>query len=425
MKKYIVLLLFAFILFQFSACEQENIVESGQQCSNNVSIDEAVLVGTNHFSISNESSLKSKKILPDFKSGKIKEKRAIKNNDEDLMYIINYENGGFVIVSGDRRVTPILAYSETNNFLDEDLPGISDWINAVSQGIIEAKKTKKARKEVARLWEIYTGEPNVSINMIEPIDDCNCDEYYESFSTGQFVDAVARWSQGYEYSWYSPNDGGCNCGRKPAGCGPVAMAMIMNYYQYPQMTMTWSGESLTTNYPMPQTIPYSCGYPLNANDRQVAMLIRLCGSWAGSVYGILGNCATATYPWNINNAFTNMFYSNGGTLGNLSDQYANVKSDLESYHPVIFIGTTGSLNANDAHIWVGDGYSYLHYQVKSTYIDQNGETQCLCEAFSREMISMNWGFGGSGNAFYIANYAFTINGNTYDTYLHALTGIRP
>jgi len=383
MKKYFILLLSLFILFQFSACEQESLIESEQQSSNNVSIDEAVFVGTNHFSINNESPQKSKNIFPDFKSRKIKEKKTINYNEENLMYIINYENGGFVIVSADKRVTPILAFSETNNFIDEDLPGMSDWINAVSQGIIKAKKElKKARKEDTRLWEIYTGKQDVSINRIEPIDDCNCDEYYESFSTGSFVDAVAKWSQGYGYSWYSPSDGGCNCDKKPAGCGPVAMAMIMNYYQYPQMTMTWSGESLTTNYPMPKTIPYICGYPASSNDRQVAMLIRFCGSWAGSVYGILGNCATATYPWNINNAFTNMFYSNGGTLGNLSNQYTNVKNDLESYHPVIFVGTTGSLNANDAHIWVGDGYSYL-------------------------------------------NYAFTVGSNTYDTYLNAITGIRP
>ncbi len=41
---------------------------------------------------------------------------------EPVMHVINYENGGFVIIAGDNRVEPILAYSETDSF-----PSVDEW----------------------------------------------------------------------------------------------------------------------------------------------------------------------------------------------------------------------------------------------------------------------------------------------------------
>lgn len=393
---------------------------------------EALSVGLKHFEIERKGradSLKTGRLLPDFRNKKVKELKTYKKEEEDLFHIINYEGGGFVIVSADKRVTPILAYSESNSFGGEDLPGISDWLSAVSSGILKAKKElKEPRKKDLRLWEIYTGKKEISTLTIQPPveDPCeDCDDYW-SYSTGQFVDPIARWTQGGQYSWYSPSDGGCSCDRKPAGCGPVAMGMIMNYYQHPNMTMTFNGESLPTNYPMPQTIPYNCDYPSIQSNRQVAMLIRLCGSFAGSGYGILGNCATWTYPGNINNALGNMGFSNGGTWDDLSDNYSFVKNDLKYYHPVIMTGTLNLVNLNDAHIWVADGYESVAYELESITYDEFGNPHCLCVQYSSEKISMNWGHGGTGNGFYLAHYSFTDgSGNTYDTYLRALTGIRP
>jgi len=49
---------------------------------------------------------------------------------EPVFYIVNYNPSGFVIISGDRRIKPVLAYSEQNNFLFEDEfypPGLVDY----------------------------------------------------------------------------------------------------------------------------------------------------------------------------------------------------------------------------------------------------------------------------------------------------------
>ncbi|MDP2335574.1 MAG: C10 family peptidase [Bacteroidota bacterium] len=153
----------------------------------------------------------------------------------------------------------------------------------------------------------------------------------------------------------------------------------------------------------------------------------MCGAFAGSGYGVLGNCSTWTYPGDINNALANMGFSNGGTWDSLSDNYQIVKGELKYFHPVIMTGTTGIFNLTNAHIWVADGYDSLAYEYESIYYDEFGNPHCTCVQYSREMISMCWGqYNGSGNGFYLAHYSFTdCSGDSYDTYLRALTGIRP
>lgn len=428
-------LLFLNCFLIFTSCEKETIYEKvlndNSQDKFIITLEDAQQIGLNHFDVKRNDRLiiKSGRRIQDFSKKAIRDKKTVRKNEIDIFHIINFEGGGFIIISADKRVTPVLAYSETDNFDDENLPGISDWTMAVSDGVLKAKnELLEPREREARLWEIYENSASFFPNAIEPPDDeCDCDPNHYYFSTGQFVNQKTKWCQGGQYSWYSPGDGGCSCERKPSGCGPVAMAMVMNYYQFPNMTMTFNGESIITNYPMPMTIPYDCTYPSNVYNRQVSMLIRLCGSFSGSIYGILGNCSTATYPGNVNNAFVNMGYSNGGSWGSLDDKYNSLKNDLKSYHPVILTGTTGILNTSNAHIWIADGYESYSYQYEATYIDEYGNPHCYCADYGIEMISMCWGqYNASGNGFYLANYSFTDgSGDVYDTYLRALTGIRP
>ena len=43
-------------------------------------------------------------------------------NGNVISYIVNYSNGGFMMISADNRLNPILAYSESNSFVvDENL----------------------------------------------------------------------------------------------------------------------------------------------------------------------------------------------------------------------------------------------------------------------------------------------------------------
>lgn len=437
MKKIIfntlMLPLFIFII----GCQKDELllkdIQSQEKVNSDykVSIDNALEIGFNHFELRRKdtSILKSGRISPDFKGRIVKDKKTIRKNETDLFHIINFEGGGYMIIAADKRVTPILGYSVTDNLNDESLPGISEWIDIISSGILKAKVSlDKPREKEARLWEIFENQ-NKALIIEPPSDECYCDEYYWSFSTGNtgYVDNVSQWQQSYGYSWYCPTDGGCNCGRKPAGCGPVAMAMIMNYYESPSGTISFNGESLQTSYPMPRRLYSVCDQP-PVNERQVSMLIRLCGIASNSNYGILGNCSTATHPSNINNGFSLMGYSNGGSYGSLSDKYQVVKNELKTFHPVVFSGTNWFLGFSNWHIWVGDGYEEFRYEYETTYYDENGNPHCGCVMGSSEFICMNWGWGpNNGNGYVVANYSFTNEktGDNFDTYLKAITGIRP
>jgi hypothetical protein len=52
-------------------------------------------------------------------------------------HVINYTDGGFVIISADTRISPVLAYSDDSgcNFEDELPPGLQMWMDNVSQEI--------------------------------------------------------------------------------------------------------------------------------------------------------------------------------------------------------------------------------------------------------------------------------------------------
>lgn len=116
-----------------------------------------------------------------------------------------------------------------------------------------------------------------------------------------------------------------------------------------------------------------------------------------------------------------MGYSNGGNWGSLSNQYSSVKSELISFHPVVFTGAK-NIFGDDAHIWIGDGYAYNFNQYTSWLWDESsGEWYEGCVSSYTDFIGMNWGWNGSSNGYYFAGFNF----DGYDQWLRALTDIRP
>lgn len=42
-------------------------------------------------------------------------------NEEPIIHVINYEGGGFAVISGDNRIEPMLAYADEGTFGDNEL----------------------------------------------------------------------------------------------------------------------------------------------------------------------------------------------------------------------------------------------------------------------------------------------------------------
>jgi hypothetical protein len=95
---------------------------------------------------------------------KISEVVTINADDaEPALYVINYETGGFVILSADNRVEPILAYSESNYFESENVTypeGLVEWMDE-QKAYVSSVRTGKGEQspQVKKLWD----NPNIII----------------------------------------------------------------------------------------------------------------------------------------------------------------------------------------------------------------------------------------------------------------------
>ena len=77
-------------------------------------------------------------------SKQIKESFPIVKDSQPIMHVVNYEDGGFVVISGDNRIEPLLAYSETGYFVEGENKypeGLKHWINPLTTPSVIFVKT--------------------------------------------------------------------------------------------------------------------------------------------------------------------------------------------------------------------------------------------------------------------------------------------
>ena len=404
-----------------------------------VTKNDALLIAQNYFNMESEHNGKGENLKV------IKEVKKLKDptTNETLLYVIEYENG-FCLVSADSRFDPILAYSDVNEWGGESLEGPNIFLEIYKNRIKDIKKKiEKQSKELKSAWKKLSNEKkssSVTTNSMKKVDpfctygECRpkyCDYYYFN-EVGPFVDPIAKWSQLGSFSYYSPTDNGCDCSKKPAGCGPIALGMLIRYHQHPLMNMQFNGDAAYTDYANMPLYRGSCtnntgGY------KSSAMLVKICGGAMNSIYGILGTCNTATFPDNVGDGLDFFGYSHDGK-GKLSDRYNEVSNDLENLYPVILSGSKNALG-DDWHIWLADGYKE-YYEVQwfdnetceDVYQGSDPSNCGVCQdcvscwTYSSKQWHMNWGWNGESNGWYNAS-SNTIG--SYDNLMRAYTNIRP
>jgi hypothetical protein len=405
-----------------------------------VTKNDAIALAQNYFNLESKHYQKgeSTKIVK-----KIKELKDPATK-ETLIYIIEYEKG-FCIFSADSRFDPMLAYSQDNDWGGESLEGPKIFLDIYKKRIkdIKAKKEKQSN-ELKSIWKklsdtnIESSVSSESLRIIEPgctWGECRpmyCDYFYYFNEVGPFVDSIACWSQIGSFSYYCPTNNGCDCDKSPAGCGAVALGMLMRFHEWPLMNMQFNGDAAYTDYDNMPRYRGSCANN-SGGYKSSSMLVRLCGSAMNSIYGVLGTCNTATLPDNIGDGLDFFGYSHDGK-GKLSDRYNAVINDLRNRYPVIMSGSKNAIG-DDWHIWLADGYKEIeneHWIDNETCTDvyQGSDPyncgvcpDCVtCYTYSSEQWHMNWGWNGASNGWY------SISSQTigdYDNLMRAYTNIRP
>ncbi len=144
-----------------------------------------------------------------------------------LAYIVELKPKGFIVVSCDDNIEPVIAYSFSGDFsFSEGNENIlfhmikKDVGNRIKAIPLLSDKIKKNNKQ---LWARYVSDYSF-INELQAATQWPADD-----DTG-WIDTT--WHQGYPYYNFCPKDpvSGQRC---VVGCAATAMAQVVNYHKYP------------------------------------------------------------------------------------------------------------------------------------------------------------------------------------------------
>jgi hypothetical protein len=354
-----------------------------------VNIEVAKTVAINYCLMADEKYAKA-----DAKDLKLMLAETKKVNDYVLFYVFNInENDGFIIVSGNINVTPVLCYVPQGNFsLNSEFrpPAFNDLLETYANQIEYLLKNKIKEPKVYELWNAFNIKGAWDIEtMVLPL--------------------TTKWNQTTFFNFYSPQNGinghpssGSTYNyRCPSGCVATAMGQIINYYKWPESGVgshsyndpanpntnngcgtdpSYSAHSFynhnsTYNFANMVDIPSSINY-------EISKLLYNC---AVSVDMDFAFCATWANTFKVAPALRTYFdYSNSATDSvryiKRSDYTDEVwidflKNQIRKERPVQYRGT----GSNGGHSWVCYGYKTI-----------SGSTTFM----------FNFGWGGSYDGFY-------------------------
>ncbi len=322
------------------------------------------------------------------------------------IYVINNADGGWVLVSADDCVRPILAYSPDGEFSIENIaPAAKDLVLDYSEQITNAQ--------------------NVGFHG-------SIDEEWKQLKNGKVRSRLAKnvepliktkWDQSPGYNDFCPEIDG---EKTVTGCVATAMAQVMNYWQWPKRGVGFHeyqsqncGTVATvfgaTDYEwniMPEQLHEGSGWMASSSEDEIEAIANImydCGVSVDMNYGL--ESSGIRDPQKVKDALVKYFkYSPKMTLES-KDKYSDdewidkLKKELNDSRPILYygFGTNGG-----GHAFICDGYDandYFHF---------------------------NWGWSGYGDAYYYINgLAPTENGigsnenGTYNDNQQAFFGVEP
>lgn len=307
------------------------------------------------------------------KSGNLSTSKVVKDifevpdkNQQTAFYIVNYEGGGFLILAGDRRSEPVLAYSQTNEFVidpDNFPSSLVAWLYDVTLGIETLRESsERPTPEIERQWEdVRRGGPEI-ISHEYNNQIANPDCVTTKIQKGPYLQTT--WGQWSGYNEATPflNCSQSSNGRAPTGCVATAMAQVMKYHKHPSR---YSWDNMPNSYGTIYT---------SLLMREIGSSVNMDYSCGGSG-AIMIKCAPA---------FKNYFGYSSARYGDY--KYQTVIHELNNARPVILSGGRKAYwfifpYYTDGHAWVCDGYYRYSNPCYGTTL----------------RFHMNWGWGSGSN----------------------------
>ncbi len=382
------------------------LVSSMTLMAERVSREDASLVANHFMNVAAPSSADGVKRIAPAKRMVLKQTSA---QTENQYYVYENENGeGWVIISANDAVRPILAYSETGHFPIENMPSnLRKWMGKYDSFISRIETDNvEASEETQALW----------------------DELRQDIRRAQAAVVVGpliktKWDQDTPFNNFCP---GYGSNKAYTGCVATAMAQVMKYWEWPingtgshsykpldvnEPYDEWTGEpnysqrynsTLSANF---ETTTYDWENMLNdysgsynsAQKTAVATLMYHCGVATEMMYGNDADGGSGTYTlnyqeWDTNDNAQNAFYMyfkykkpTGHVRDGMkyegytyykkwtdADWTAMVKEELDQQRPIMY----GGASAEGGHSFICDGYNSMDY------------------------FHFNWGWSGDGDGYF-------------------------
>ncbi|MBL7812086.1 MAG: C10 family peptidase [Bacteroidetes bacterium] len=174
-------------------------------------------------------------------------------NNLPAFHVFNFgDEKGWLILSADVRMQPILAYNTSGSFeTSDDIPsGLGDWLD-ITIGLIEGLRDSTVNADSMGIWswqhllsntylpsEVQTLLPD-DIESYSSLPPCGSN----TVSTGPLL--PCQWGQWCSYNSNSPTCSTAACGFMPTGCVATATAQIMKYWGQP--STLWNFSAMPNN----------------------------------------------------------------------------------------------------------------------------------------------------------------------------------
>jgi len=298
--------------------------------------------------------------------------------EKPTYYIVKLKPKGWVIVSADDTVKPIIGFN-----LDTDNVGrfpvqMKDWLNGINNAIESVRNSGSAKR--IPLWNLLQNKSLYS--------DGTKTESTITSTVGPLLGEI-EWNQGTYYNAKCPADSDGPDGHVWAGCVATAMTQIMKYYNYPSKgegSHSYdAGEYGTLSADFGNTVYHWDNMPnsLSTYNDDVATLLYHAGVAVNMQYGPNGSWA---YFIDASLALKNYFrYAHAEFVQkkDMSDAEWNnlLKNEFDHKRPVFYGGTNS--DGHGGHAFVCDGYRY----------EQDGDEE-------EKYYHFNWGWSGYYNGWY-------------------------
>lgn len=303
--------------------------------------------------------------------------------DEDeipCMWVFNYEDGGWLILSADYRHEPIMAYNHDGSFLPDTIPpALGMWIDASIESINLLRTGEHDNTfEGLNAWRTTHTEYNLVTRLTgkrpmptdgEDPQDSLCIRGIRHIK-GPLLQTT--WGQNCTYNDLTPSCS-TNCDHAPTGCVATAIAQVMHYFNKPSSSFNYSIMSLNNGNAEVQKLMEDMGDNVSMDYD--------CSDGSGATFD--------NYKEVLENSYG---YSNSeGKDYNLTELLSNITNNK----PVILKGCHARVQKkwwqlfnpkytyDECHAWVCDGYTKTEY----------------CTYTTINYLHMNWGWHevGGGN----------------------------